>query len=139
MYLYLWLVAMMGMVVLEALWRRHTGILLIPGATVAMLMAAFRVRFLYQIFAFSGISFLILLAFFFLTKRKPAAKTFALDAMIGEKATVVEAIENLAGSGEVEVLGRIWSARAIPEETVYKPGEELSVVAVEGVTLICKK
>ena len=136
---YVWLAVMATAIVIEVVFSKGKGLVFIPGGLAAMLLAAFEQRFLYQGLAFlllSCLPFVLLLVF---ESKRASAPSLALDAMIGERATVVERIENVAGSGEVEVDGRVWSARAIPEETVYEPGEILSVVAIEGVTLICKK
>ncbi len=139
LFFYAWITVMTLAVILEALFRRYFGLLLLPGSTAAMLMAAYGVRRLYQVAVFFGVSLLLLFGLFLVKKPRVEKKPLTMDAMIGEMATVIEPIESIAGSGEVEVLGTVWSARAIPEETVYLPGDILSVVAVEGVTLICKK
>ena len=61
------------------------------------------------------------------------------DAVIGERAVVIEPIDNLAGKGQVKVKGQIWTARAGDNDAKYAKDEVLSVVAIEGVKLICKK
>ena len=136
---YVWLAVMTVAVLMEVVFHRVTFFALIPGALVAMLLAAFEQRFLYQTLAFLFLSCVPFALTLFIEGKRKAAAPLTLDAMIGERAVVVECIENIAGSGEVEVDGRVWSARAMPEEAIYEVGEILSVVAIEGVTLICKK
>jgi len=70
-------------------------------------------------------------------KRK--AKTFTLDTVVGEKCTVVDAVDNYRGSGLVRVGNQLWAARAVSDDEIYEVGDVISVVAIEGVKLICRK
>lgn len=81
--------------------------------------------------AAAGIAFLIF------NKRK--SRKFTLDTVVGENCTVIERVDNYAGSGLVKVGNQIWAARGVADDSVYEAGEVLSVVAIEGVKLICKK
>jgi membrane protein implicated in regulation of membrane protease activity len=58
--------------------------------------------------------------------------------LIGEKCTVTSRIENLAGNGEVKAGGLYWAARAAVEDQIFEVGATVTVIAVEGVKLICK-
>lgn len=62
-----------------------------------------------------------------------------INAIIGEKCIVTEAIDNFAGCGEVKVNGQIWSARGVSDDDSFEVGERLRVVAIEGAKLICRK
>ena len=62
-----------------------------------------------------------------------------IDNIVGERCVVTETINNFAGCGQVRVNGQIWSARGAGEDDTFDVGESLTVVAVEGVKLICKK
>lgn len=62
-----------------------------------------------------------------------------IDYIVGEKCVVTETINNFAGCGQARVNGQIWSARGSCDSDVFEVGELLTVVAVEGVKLICKK
>ena len=62
-----------------------------------------------------------------------------IDAIIGEKCIVTEKIDNFAGCGQAKVKGQIWSARGVQPDDVFAEGELLTIVAIEGVKLICKK
>ena len=72
-------------------------------------------------------------------KKSSQAKSISLDDIIGEKCTVTETVDNYAGCGLVKVKGTEWSARTVNDEDVFKVGETLTVVAIEGVKLICNK
>ncbi len=66
----------------------------------------------------------------------PRRRLSSLEAMVGRRCTVTERIEPLTG-GQVTVDGNLWAARALSSEAAFEVGDELSVVAIEGVKLIC--
>ena len=72
-------------------------------------------------------------------KIKSNSTFISLEDTIGEKCTVVETVDNYAGCGLVKVKGQVWSARGVDDDDVFRAGETLYVVAIEGVKLICKK
>ena len=71
-------------------------------------------------------------------KPKDTSRT-TINSIVGERCVVVEKIDNFAGCGEVKVKGQIWAARGVSEDDVFEIGERLSIVAIEGVKLICRK
>ena len=76
-----------------------------------------------------------LLAIF--SKKGGQEREFNPDNIIGKKCVVTEAVNNFAGCGQVKVNGQGWSARAARDEDQFEVGETLSIVAIEGVRLIC--
>ena len=72
-------------------------------------------------------------------RKNGTATVVTMDSIIGEKCTVVEKIDNYAGSGLVKVKGQMWSARGVTDDDIFEVGENLHVVALEGPKLICKK
>ena len=62
-----------------------------------------------------------------------------ISSVVGAKCTVVEVIDEYAGSGQVRVNGQEWAARLVNEDDIAEIGETLKVVAIEGPKLICKK
>lgn len=67
------------------------------------------------------------------------AKSADFESIIGSRCTVVEKIDNYAGCGLVRVGGQQWAARAANEGDIYNVNENLRIVAIEGVKLICRK
>ena len=61
------------------------------------------------------------------------------DTVIGLDAVVLEPISNLEAKGQVKVRGQFWSARTVDDDCTYDIGDIVTIVAVEGVKLICKK
>jgi membrane protein implicated in regulation of membrane protease activity len=72
-------------------------------------------------------------------KKNTQDKEFSPDTIVGKRCVVVEKIDNFAGCGQVKVNGQGWSARSAYDEDSFDVGEVLSIVAVEGVRLVCVK
>ena len=72
-------------------------------------------------------------------KKNAQDKEFTPDNIVGKRCVVVEKIDNFAGCGQVKVNGQGWSARSAYDEDCFDVGEVLSIVAVEGVRLVCVK
>ena len=72
-------------------------------------------------------------------KKNSQEREFNPDNIVGKKCVVVEAVDNYAGCGQVKVNGQCWSARAARDEDRFEAGETLSILAIEGVRLICIK
>ena len=66
-------------------------------------------------------------------------KSSCSDSIVGARVKVVEPIDNAAGRGEVRVGGELWAARSVTDECTYEVGDTVSVVACEGVRLVCRK
>ncbi len=72
-------------------------------------------------------------------KKNGVEREFNPDNIVGKKCVVTEAIDNFAGCGQVKVNGQSWAARAAYDEDTFGVGEMLSIVAIEGVRLVCVK
>ena len=72
-------------------------------------------------------------------KKNIQDKDAGLEYIIGKKCVVSERIDNYAGCGQVKVNGQCWSARSAYDEEIFEAGETLSIVAIEGVRLVCVK
>ena len=78
-------------------------------------------------------------AFFIIKAALGSRADVGIESVIGERCVVTELIDNFMGCGQVSVRGQNWSARAANDDDSFEVGEKLSVVAVEGVKLICVK
>ena len=67
------------------------------------------------------------------------AERDGIEDLIGKYGQVVEKIDNLAGCGLVSLNGEEWAACSVDYDDVLEAGTTVSVVAVEGVRLICKR
>ena len=136
----LWLCVIVLAVIVEVITSGIVSIWFVPSAFVSLILTVFNVSAGIQIAVFFVLSFCFLFSFKLLSKNKLMRKgaKLNLDAIIGEKAIVVDRIHNIAGSGQVKVHNQIWSARSSDPNAIFEEGDIVSVVAIEGVKLICK-
>ena len=84
--------------------------------------------------AITAVAYFVIKRYGFFTGR-----VATIDTIVGEKCIVTEEIDNFAGCGQVRVKGQLWSARGLYEDDVFKCGESLRIIAIEGVKVVCKK
>ena len=68
-------------------------------------------------------------------KLKIATEKTNADRIIGCEAVVLEEIQPIQGTGQVKVMGKIWSAKSLTGEPVAKD-KTVTVKAIEGVKLV---
>lgn len=137
---WIWVALIALAIVTELLTDQLIAIWFVPGAIVSIVLDFFSVDILWQIAAFLVVSAIgVFVSQKYLRKYVKATAKTNIEAIIGEKCIVTEKIDNFAGAGQVKVKGQIWSARGVEEDALFESGEILTIVAVEGVKLICKK
>lgn len=57
-----------------------------------------------------------------------------VDALLGQKATVLELVDH--HGGQVKLSGEVWSARAYDETQVLEPGRTVIVLEINGATAV---
>ena len=62
-----------------------------------------------------------------------------VDSLIGEKARVLEVIDNIAGTGRAVVNGQEWMARSTDDEIVFPKDTVVTIAEISGVKIIVKK
>ena len=75
---------------------------------------------------------------FWLWRRHRRENEDILSAVVGASAVVTDQIAADAGGGSVSFRGTEWAARAVSPELSFEEGQTVTVVAVEGVKLICR-
>ena len=100
------------------------------SALIASLFADSLLLELLLLFGILAVSAVFLLLF-------PRRRQSSLEGMVGRTCTVTERID-AANGGQVRLGDGLWAARALTPETEYEAGAELTVVAIEGVKLICR-
>ena len=133
-----WLAILIIMVVVEIATMGLTTIWFAGGALAAFIACAAGAVLPVQIILFFGVS-CVLLAF----TRPIVKKRFNQDRvrtnaelLIGEKGIVLETIDNLNATGQVQVRGQEWMARSREEGVVIPKDAVVTVLAIEGVKLI---
>jgi membrane protein implicated in regulation of membrane protease activity len=66
--------------------------------------------------------------------RLPAISRTGADALVGQKALVLQRVD--LNGGRVRIGGEEWSARAFDETGVYEAGQRVEVVKIEGATAL---
>lgn len=134
--LYVWCAVLALSVGIEIFTRRLIAIWFLPAGTVSLVLSICTVSPLWQVVACLAVAALgILLSVLFLRKAPKAP----LMTVIGKSGTVTERLDLACGCGQLCIEGEYWAARPIREGDVYERGETVTVVAIEGVKLICKK
>jgi membrane protein implicated in regulation of membrane protease activity len=138
---FVWIAVMVAAIALEVGTTGLVAIWFLPASVLSLILAICRVPWPVQLTVFVVVSLAcVIFARPFFAKRMRKVAT-NVDSLIGEKVVVTEAIDNLAGRGQVKITrnNQGWSARSISDDVNYEEGEILRVVAIEGVKLICQK
>lgn len=140
-WIWVWLAVLVLSIVIEIMTEQFVSIWFAPAAIVAVILNLVTLRPVWQITAFIVVTIVGIFLFRDIVMKRltrSESKT-NIDAIIGEKCVVTERIDNFAGCGQAKVKGQIWSARGAHEDDVFEQGDVLTVVAIEGVKLICIK
>ena len=137
----LWLVVVGVLLVIEAVTVGLTTIWFAGGALVAAVACWLGASALVQWILFLGVS-LVLLIF-----TRPMAVRFMnrkvertnVDSLIGEKAVVIQKIDNLAQTGRVRINDIEWLARTASDEETIPEHAVVVIEKVQGVKLIVKE
>lgn len=134
---YLWIALMVVFIVLEAATVQLVSIWFALGALGALIANLCGAGTGWQITVFFAVSIVCLM----ITKpivKKISSKNIQptnADRCIGQTAVVIEEIDNIAGKGQVNVKGAVWTARSSDGRIVPK-GEQVKILSIEGVKLI---
>lgn len=133
---YVWMAVVVVALLLEAITMGLVSIWFVPGALFALTLSLLSFELHWQIIAFAATSAVTL--FLGLTIKRKKTKT-NVDSVIGKTALIIEEVNNIEGRGAAKLGGQVWTARSKnPNETLL-PGDQVIVLAVEGVKLICRK
>lgn len=136
--MYLWYLA--AFVVFLAIELMTYNLITIWLSASALLTAVYAYFFPAQIVA-QGFVFLVLSLVFIvftkplITKMKIGSEKTNADRLIGCDAIVLEDINSILGSGQVKVMGQIWSAKSQSGDVILS-GETVKILGIEGVKLI---
>ncbi len=136
-----WLVILVVLVIIELVTMGLTTIWFAGGALVAAIAALLRVPFSVQ-----TILFLLVSAVLLFFTRPLAVKYFNKDrirtnaeSLVGRQAIVISEIDNLQGTGQVNVGGMEWSARTKEDGVRLPVGTVTTVLAINGVKLVVEE
>ena len=134
-----WAAAIVAFLVVEGLTAGLVTIWFAVGALAALLASVFGAPVWLQLVWFFVISIAALVITRPLAKKYLNNKTQATNAdmYVGKECVVLEAIDNVAGSGAVKVAGKVWTARS-EDGSVIPAGSRAEALRIEGVKLIVK-
>ena len=136
-----WLIAMIILLIVEAIVPGLISIWFALGALAALIAAMLHAPMWLQLVWFFAVS----IASLALTR--PLAKKYVnsrvkptnADMILGRDCVVTEEIDNIRGTGAVTVGGKIWTARMDNDGETAAVGEVLKTLRIEGVKLIVSK
>lgn len=137
-----WLIITAIFLVVEAMTMGLATIWCAAGSVVALLLDLFGVGPVGQVIAFVLVSAALFVVFLIWIKPafkgKNVIKTTPTNAdrIIGQEAIVIEAINPMDGTGQIKVLGQVWSAVA---DSNIEKDSKVQVTAISGVKAVVSK
>ena len=135
-----WLIAIIVLLVIEAVTMGLTTIWFAGGALAAFIACVAGAELWLQVVLFIVISLVLLFFTRPVAKRdinKEPEKT-NVEGLIGKEARVTEKIDNRQGTGEAVVNGQFWAARSA-DNGIIEPETMTVIEEVRGVRLIVRK
>ena len=136
-----WLIVLVVLIATEIATMGLTTIWFAAGALVAAIISLLGGNVWWQV----GIGLVVSLLLLFFT-RPIAVKYFNrervrtnVESLVGRQAIVISEVNNLQGTGQVNISGQEWSARASYDSVTYPVGSVVNVVAISGVKLIVEE
>lgn len=133
-----WLATALVLGVVELLTVDLVFLMFAGGAAAAALAALFGAPVFGQVFAFAGVSLLLLFvvrpsAKRFIERSTPQTRTNAA-AQVGRPATVL--IDVTEHAGRVKLAGEVWTARASIPGAIHPAGTTVRVVRIDGAVAV---
>ena len=137
----IWLIITVVMSVIEIMTMGLVTIWFAAGSVVALILSLIGAPLWLQVAAFLVVSVVVLV----LVRPIAAAhfnnrlKKTNIDAIIGRKLIAKTDIDNLHGTGKVDMDGSTWLALSSMDHVIIHAGEGVKVVEVRGAKLIVER
>ena len=134
---FVWIIFAVFMLICEVLTTQLVSIWFVLGGIAAAVTCIFTDDLLIQTLVFVLVSLVALLATRPLVKKvlKNKKEPTNSDRLIGRVAIVTMDIVNQTGEGQVNVDGKIWSAKS-SDGCEIKSGASVKIISIEGVKLV---
>ncbi len=134
-----WTIVLVIAVIVEAITIDLVSVWFALGAIAALISEAFGANEVIQGILFAVISAMCIIASRPLAKKYLRGNTVRtnLDRVIGKHCLVTETI-TADNNGEVKVMGLLWSATSLNNETI-EIGQYAEIVSIEGAHLVVRK
>ena len=132
---YFWLIVLIVCLIVESLTPQLVTIWFAAGSVGAMIAAYLGASPLAQFGIFLLLSIVMLAAFRPMVRgilKTGKDKTNA-DRILDQKAVVTQTIDNRAETGQIRVMGQIWTARSLQDNTCFQTGDTVIVRSISGV------
>jgi membrane protein implicated in regulation of membrane protease activity len=141
LYIVCWLLLAAIFVVIEIISLGLTTIWFAGGAFIAALAALAGGNLVIQIILFAVVSIVLLVVTRPVAKKYLDSKTEKTnaEALIGQKAMVLDEVNNLMQTGRAKINGMEWTARSKEDAVIIPAGEQAEIVEIQGVKLILEK
>ena len=135
----MWVALLILFLVAEGATAAVTTIWFAVGSVVALIAALLGADVWVQIALFAVVSVACLMALRPVLRKylDPKKVKTNVDALVGKQGVVIEAVDNLSGTGRVKLEGMEWAAKAANGEKIEKD-TVVTVEKIEGVKLIVK-
>lgn len=141
LYIVCWLLLAAIFVVIEIISLGLTTIWFAGGAFIAALAALAGGNLVVQVILFAVVSIVLLVVTRPVAKKYLDSKTEKTnaEALIGQKAMVLDEVNNLMQTGRAKINGMEWTARSKEDDVIIPAGEQAEIVEIQGVKLILEK
>lgn len=136
--LYIWIGFFILSVIVEANTMNLIAVWFMPGTLAAAILALLSVPVWIQVLVWLVITVAVFASTWRLSARlrRPRVHPTNADRVIGQSAVVTENISDRTQTGQVRVMGQIWSARTDDTADEIPTGTEVRVLRIEGVKLV---
>ncbi len=138
---FVWLIIAVALAAIELSTLGLVSVWFAIGAVVALFASVFGVGFWTQLIIFIVVSAAIMVTVRPLATKHLNSKVQKtnIDAVVGRKLIVKTDIDNIHGTGKVDMDGSTWLAASKDDGIVIHAGEEVRVVQVHGAKLIVER
>ena len=138
---YFWLIVLIACLVIEACTTQLLTIWFAVGSVGAMIAAALGFGELVQIGVCLALSIVLLILLRPMTRNilRPRQDRTNADRILGQKAIVIETIDDKHSSGQIRLMGQVWTARAVQNYEIISEGETVVVRQISGVKAIVER
>ncbi|MBQ7301646.1 MAG: NfeD family protein [Clostridia bacterium] len=136
--LFIWIGFFILSIIVEANTMNLIAIWFMPGTLAAIVLAFLNVAVWIQVLVWLLITTAVFAATWRLSARlrHPKHQPTNADRVIGQTALVTETISDREQTGQVRVMGQIWSARTDDTVDEIPTGTDVRIMRIEGVKLI---
>ncbi|MCR5671389.1 MAG: NfeD family protein [Butyrivibrio sp.] len=136
-----WLALTVALSVIEIFTLGLLTIWFAAGAAVAFLLSLIGASIPVQVVAFLVVSIVVMVLVrpIAATHFNNRLKKTNIDAIVGRKLIVKTDIDNLKGTGKIDMDGSTWLAASSIDNVIIHAGEEVKVVEVRGAKLIVER